>query len=134
MENNNEKKSKQLGMPIGTASNRLRKLIMFDLLKRLNLNVCFQCEEEIKDVENLSIEHKIPWLGSENPTNLFFDLSNIAFSHLSCNVGMARRDRNAKHGGHTKYNSGCRCDLCKAENARLVRNWREKKRTSSSIG
>ncbi|RPJ69204.1 MAG: hypothetical protein EHM20_16665, partial [Alphaproteobacteria bacterium] len=69
---NNEKKSKQLGMPIGTATAVLRKNILFSLIKQLELDVCFQCGEKIESVDNLSIEHKVPWLDSENPTELFF--------------------------------------------------------------
>lgn len=86
MANNNKKKSEQLGMPHGTASGRLRKMILFHLLKKLGDNVCFQCKGSIESIEDLSIEHKIPWLDSSDPPALFFDLENIAFSHLSCNV------------------------------------------------
>ena len=39
--NNNKKKQNQLGMPIGTATNRLKKLVMFDILKRHNENFCY---------------------------------------------------------------------------------------------
>lgn len=42
------------------------------------------------------IEHKIPWLDSDKPKELFFDLENIGFSHLSCNI-KARRQRSVKH-------------------------------------
>lgn len=41
-------------------------------------------------MDELSIEHKTPWLDSEDPKALFFDLNNIAFSHLSCNVSAAK--------------------------------------------
>jgi len=50
--------SKVLGMPIGTASNRLRKMILFDLVQRLRLDDCYRCGKKITDVKNLSIEHK----------------------------------------------------------------------------
>ena len=95
MNKNNKTKSEQLGIPIGTASARLKKNIMFDLLCRLNENKCYQCGETIESVENLSIEHKIPYLYSENPQELFFNLDNIAFSHLKCNVKAARRNINS---------------------------------------
>lgn len=90
MSDSNIKKSKQLGMPIGTATNRLKKQILFNLIKKANENFCFQCGAEIENVNELSIEHKIPWLDSEKPLDLFFNLDNIAFSHLSCNAGAAR--------------------------------------------
>jgi hypothetical protein len=86
-----QKKAEQLGMPHGTASGKLQKAILFDLLKQLNKNYCFQCSAEIETIRELSIEHKIPYLDSENPVKLFFDLDNIAFSHLNCNSGAARK-------------------------------------------
>ena len=70
-------------MPYGTAGNRLRKLIMFHLLEKHGENLCFKCGRRIETVEELSIEHKRSWqLGG---SHLFWDMSNIAFSHLSCN-------------------------------------------------
>jgi DNA phosphorothioation-dependent restriction protein DptG len=87
----NHKKALQLGEPIGTASHKLRKLILFSLIVELGRNKCFQCQEEIKEVSTLSIEHKEPWLDSESPKEKFFDLENIAFSHISCNIGAARK-------------------------------------------
>lgn len=79
------KKSKVLGMNSTTARSRLVKMILFKLLQDHNLDNCFRCKEKIVDIKDLSIEHKIPWLNSENPIELFFDLDNISFSHLSCN-------------------------------------------------
>lgn len=83
MKNSNAKKSATLGIPHGTANGRLRKNILFHLLCRLEENVCFVCEKLIEKVEDLSIEHKEPWEGRS--ADLFWDLSNIAFSHLKCN-------------------------------------------------
>jgi hypothetical protein len=85
------KKTKQLGMPIGTATHQLRKQILFSLVMRCGLDICFQCGMRITRVEDLSIEHKVPWLDSDDPVRLFFDLSNISFSHLRCNVSAGRR-------------------------------------------
>ncbi len=76
-------KSQQLGMPFGTAQHRLKKMVMFDLVKRLELNFCFRCGNPINSVDEFSIEHKKPWQGID--ADLFWDLENIAFSHLSCN-------------------------------------------------
>ena len=75
-------KNKQLGMPHGTAQARLRKKILFSLVKISDLDTCFQCEQPIANIDNLSIEHIIPWLNSDDPVGLFFDLNNIAFSHF----------------------------------------------------
>jgi hypothetical protein len=98
MTKSNAKKVAQLKMPFGTANGRLRKMILFNLLCRLNENVCFVCHKKIQSVDLLSIEHKIPWLG--NDTKLFWDLENIAFSHLSCNIKNKRSsgDRRTKNG------------------------------------
>ena len=90
MSDGSEKKTAQLGMPYGTASHKLRKIIIFSLVVKLGENFCFRCGKKIESEKDLSIEHKTPWLDSENPTELFFDLQNIAFSHLGRNSGSAR--------------------------------------------
>jgi len=79
--NSNTKKAEQLGMSPGKASGRLKKEIMFNLLSRLGENICFQCLKTIDSADDLSIEHKKPWLNSEDPCRLFYDPENIAFSH-----------------------------------------------------
>lgn len=80
----NENKTRTLGIPFGTACGRLRKNILFHLLTRLKENVCFKCSQAIEKVDDLSIEHKTPW--ENRSADLFWDLNNIAFSHLRCNV------------------------------------------------
>lgn len=79
-------KSEVLGMSYGTACNRLRKMILFKLVKDTGLNICHQCGKPIEHIDELSIEHKKAWLNADNPIETFFDLENIAFSHLSCNI------------------------------------------------
>jgi hypothetical protein len=83
--------TKQLGMHPSTATSRLRKMLMFNFAQKLDLDICFQCGEKIKTVEELSVEHKVSWIHAEDPVKLFFDLDNIAFSHLKCNMGAARK-------------------------------------------
>lgn len=113
----NAKKSEQLGMPFGTATQRLRKQVMFRLIQKCGMDSCHQCGEKINSVEDLSVEHKIPWLNSNDPTGLFFDVNNIAFSHLSCNIASARNGK-GKEGKPIScpsvqaYWRGCRCDGC----------------------
>lgn len=82
-----------LGAPIGTASNKLRKHLMFSLARRLNEHFCFRCGVAIESANEFSIEHKEPWRSAANPIASFFDLQNIAFSHLSCNVTAANQGR-----------------------------------------
>lgn len=121
--NSNIKKAEQLGMPIGTASGKLRKSLFFEFLKRLNLHYCFQCGSEICSEDELSIEHKIPYLDSENPVKLFFDLDNIAFSHLSCNCGASRREV-IEHGTSAYTHGRCRCDICRKANTEKQSKYR----------
>lgn len=90
---NNLKKEATLGMSFGKVAQRLRKNILFHLVVKLKENFCFKCGLEISKVEELSIEHKLPWEGRSD--KLFWDLDNIAFSHLKCN-------RPHVHGGGRK--------------------------------
>ena len=87
-----EKKSAQLGMPHGTAS----------------INFCYRCKEEILSVEDVTIDHKIPWLDSEDPSGMFFDIENIDFSHLSCNCGNARQKNKIVPPHGTRWCKVCR--------------------------
>lgn len=97
-----EKIKHYLGMPLGTASHKLRKNLLFHFAKKLGVDVCYRCNGKIKTVEEFSIEHKISWLNGDNPKALFFDLeNNIGFSHLKCNVNASkkqRRHKNNKYG------------------------------------
>ncbi len=77
------RKTAHLGIPLGTAANRLRKLILFRYVQLAGDDVCFKCGGRIETVDDLSIEHKLPWEGRSN--DLYWDLDNIAFSHLKCN-------------------------------------------------
>ena len=85
MDSSSKRKSEQLNMSFNKADSRLKKMILFRLVKKCNLDICYRCKDKIIKIENLSVEHKIPWMYSKNPQELFFDLENIAFSHLKCN-------------------------------------------------
>jgi len=76
-------------MNISTAQNRLRKQLLFKLVQESGKDICYQCGLKIEYEKDLSIEHKIAWMRSEDPKALFFDYENIAYSHLSCNVKAA---------------------------------------------
>ena len=106
-----QKKTLQLGMNPSTASGRLVKDTLFRLAVELG-HKCFQCGEDLER-DSFSIEHKEPWLDSTNPKATFFDQDNIAFSHLSCNIGQGRRGT-TPCPSNAAYNRGCRCDGCKA--------------------
>ncbi len=88
-------------MPIGTASNKLKKNLLFELVKKCELDTCYRCGNKIETVKEFSIEHKISWYDSDDPINLYFDLDNIAYSHLSCNSTASKqtiRDKKNKTG------------------------------------
>jgi hypothetical protein len=131
LNSSNAKKDKQLGMSHGKATHQLRKMIIFNLVQRLGEDVCYRCGKKIENVDELSIEHKIDWLDSSNPVDLFFDLGNIAFSHLNCNVSASYRPtglRESTPHGRTRYKAGCRCETCISAQHEAQRINREKKR------
>lgn len=101
------KKSEFLGMNHSTASHRLRKQLLFKYVQKCDDDVCFKCKEKIKDIESLSIEHKERWL--DVSADLFWDLDNIAFSHLKCNRptinGQKKKTHCPKGHEYTKENT-----------------------------
>ena len=82
--------SLQLGMDYSTAQARIRKLLLFHFVQKLALDTCFRCGLKITIPKEFSVDHKVQWLFSPNPTQLFYDLDNIAFSHLGCNSRESR--------------------------------------------
>jgi len=115
---NYEKLAKQLGMHYSTASARLDRMVLFMLVQKQGLDVCYQCGSRIRRYQDMSTEHKQPWLDVD-PT-LFWDLENIAFSHKSCNSAAARKRhdkaKDAPAGtawcaGHKEYLSVGQFDL-----------------------
>jgi hypothetical protein len=105
----NERIGSQLGMSHGAATGRLRKMILFKFAQRLKEDTCFKCAKTIETVEELSIEHKEPW--ENRSAELFWDLNNVAFSHLKCNMPHIRR------GGEPRRKIGSEgtawCNVCK---------------------
>lgn len=91
MSKKNELKDRLLGMPHGTAANRLRKMVLFSVLRQFGLNICFRCNRAIDTERDLSLEHKTPWQSAPDPVAMFFEIANIAYSHLSCNSGAGVR-------------------------------------------
>lgn len=121
-----DKKKEQLGMAYGTASYKLVKDILYSMLLELNRNECFHCGKPMTR-QTFSIEHKIAWLNSGNPLDLFFDLTNISFSHLSCNSSRARKLK-IPHSDETikerrkKYKASYYSKLSKEDISTLRRN------------
>lgn len=109
--NSNDVKSKQLGMPFGTAMGRLRPKILFNLLKKYGDNICYRCNKKINKSEDLSIDHKQPWLYyPENDNRRFWHMSNIAFSHRRCNILSKRSSIKLRKIGPT---GTIWCSICK---------------------
>ena len=107
----NERKNTALGMNFSTASAQLKKLLMFRMMQRLGDDNCYRCGTLIETPEQLSVEHKIAWLSAEDPKAAFFDLENIAFSHLSpCN--RPERADTCKRGHQMPPLKGY-CRICK---------------------
>ena len=126
MNNANKKKKEQLGMPYGTACGRLRKLLMFQMAQHLEMDICYRCGNKIETARDLSVEHKIAWLDSDDPVGLFFNMDNIAFSHLSCNASTGRRYR-SPHGTPQPNNKhGCRCPECVVAKAKERQFYKER--------
>ena len=122
-----KRKKQQLGMPVGTAFNRLRKLVMFKLLKQSKQNICYRCKKKIQTSEELSIEHKKAWL--DNDVKLFWDLNNIGFSHLSCNVRHKRRPP-LVHNSNAYNWRKCRCEVCKIAHSKRMKKQREARKAN----
>ena len=109
------KKQIQLGMNPSTAQGRLLKDLLFDFAVK-DGHTCFRCGGMLSR-DTFSVEHIKPWLDSEDPRGLFFDIDNIAYSHLSCNVGARRQGPMPMRGythGESGYRGGCRCAVCKS--------------------
>lgn len=91
-------KNEALGMNYSTASHRLRKRVMHSLLKECGRDKCFRCGQVIDCAEEVSIDHIVDWLNSEDPKHNFWNIENLAFSHIKCNT-IAGSSRNiGKHG------------------------------------
>lgn len=116
-----ETKDRLLKMSHGTAGNKLRKSIIFWLAGLSKLLTCFRCHQQIENVDEFSIEHKVSWQRSDDPQNTYFDIKNIAFSHLKCNT---RQRQNTCKSGHTSYKiigKQRRCTKCRVVHRKQFR-------------
>lgn len=121
-----QRQADQLGMPYGTACNRLRRQIMFGLVQVTGLDACCKCGESMTE-DNYTIEHLRPWFDVD--VDLFWDLDNVAFSHQACNRPHRHNPRTAGHGTRARYRRGCRCQPCKdAQNTANAKYRRQRQR------
>jgi hypothetical protein len=118
----NTNKSLLLGENFSTASNKLRKLILFSLVQRLELDLCYRCKQEIETVRELSIEHTKAWMSADDPVAAFYNLDDIRFSHLDCNSkAIQRKVYVFEHGTRSRYRQGCKCEPCRQATAEYQR-------------
>jgi len=81
-------------MPMGTAEKHLRKAVIHELASQLGKNQCCRCGLEIEDPEDLAIVHVQDW---EEDADLFWALTNVAFSHTRCEAARSgKRQREKK--------------------------------------
>ena len=80
------------------------------LVQETKKDRCFRCDEKITNYIELSIDHMDAWLDQDN--SVFWNLNNIAYSHLTCNSAKSATSSINKHPSYNSYSSGCRCDAC----------------------
>ena len=100
-------------------------MLFFSLIQKLQLDICFRCEEKIENYKELSIDHKISWQGKSN--DLFWDIDNIAYSHISCNSAKSAASTGGGHPSYAGYSMGCRCKACIKCKQMYQKYWRWKK-------
>lgn len=106
----------KLDKSYGAAGTELRKRVIYHLAGKLGMLNCFRCKDEILDVADLSLDHKVPWRKAEDRVATFYDVENVAFSHLRCNSGSYLREKTHCDNGHplTRSPSGERyCLICR---------------------
>lgn len=111
------KKNKQLGMDAGTASYRLMKDLLFKFVTDAG-HLCHRCQKPLTRAD-FTADHIVAWLDSPNPIELFFDLKNIAFSHLACNI-RHRRIRRWKYASQEEADA--------AEKIKKKKHWTSERR------
>ena len=95
-----------LGMSPGKARHQLVQALLFDLAGRCGLLECFRCGSLVETADDLSIDHKQWWRGHPEGGDLYFDLSNVGFSHRRCNVADRPTRRQSPEG--MSWCNGCR--------------------------
>ncbi len=118
-----EAKDKFLGIKYGTACHRLRKSLLFDFAVKLGYDKCFRCGEALSE-KDFTMDHKENWL--HESVDLFWDLDNISFSHLSCNSANGSRPGKKIGPEGTSWCKGCKkflllVEFCKS-NSKYGRN------------
>lgn len=105
---------------------------MFSLVCRHKENICFRCGTIIETEAEFSIEHKSAWQSAPDPLSAFFDLNNISFSHLVCNIAAASKN-NIKIYGDARERQRAYYERSKLNGRNEAKNecrrrWRRRKR------
>jgi hypothetical protein len=77
-----------LGRHMSSAMRALTRDLLFHFAVSTG-HKCYRCGNGL-DRETFSIDHKQDWLNSDDPKAKFYDIENIAFSHLRCNITAPR--------------------------------------------
>ena len=83
-----------MGKSYQSCVSKLNRQILFSLVQELHKDICHKCNTKIEDIKDFSIEHIIPWQVNKS-AELFWDIKNISFSHLKCNIPSVYRGRNS---------------------------------------
>lgn len=78
---------------MGTAEKHLRKSIIHELAQQLGKNTCCRCGLEIQSSDDLAVVHVQEW---EDEPDLFWALTNVAFSHASCEAARSGKRQREK--------------------------------------
>lgn len=122
---NRRKKRKEHAKTLGHnqiahATRVLKNEIIWDFLLKTGATLCYRCNKPLTK-QNWTIDHIIPWRNSQNPKLRFFDISNIAYSHLSCNS-------TANKHNYAGYANGCRCTICTEAHRLRLQTIRKRKK------
>jgi hypothetical protein len=82
------RKTQILGESFSNANYRLSRDLLFHFAVVKSGHHCHRCGEPLTR-ETFSIEHIEDWMNHEDPVAMFFDLDNIAYSHIACNTQAA---------------------------------------------
>jgi hypothetical protein len=131
----------QLGQDPRTAAFRLGRQLLLEYARRLGLADCLRCGKPIEPGAQFDLDHEKPWIDSDDPKGLYWDLDNVRLSHPICNrkaqrTNVARRGpdgtwlclrcRRFKPEGefYTLRNGKGRQPYCKPCNIERVGEWR----------
>lgn len=78
--------TEQLGISSGAARHTLVQSLLLAYATKLGCHICYKCGLPVESINDMSIDHRIPWRNENNAIDLFFDLDNIAITHKPCNT------------------------------------------------